>query len=597
MWLRIGAWLNRIPIGDPVDRSNAVFVQLLLIFEGLRLPLNKCYLLLNGHYHYPFPAAAVDLGTDLAMTLAAWSGLWLIRRGRLRGAVWLYLGTLFISAVIAYASLGFKASPRDMVPLLILTLGGLILGRRALWACYAMVCAIFAAGMTADGLAAAASGRPSFAQLLGAYSNLPSMAGNYLPIVIIIDRSIGALRRALAESNARGLRLQHEMAERERAQEALIHAQKMEAIGQLSGGVAHDFNNILGVILGFASERHRLDDLPGSPRQHAKALADALEGVETAARRGSAISRKLLNFSRRDYTRAETFDAAQALRELQPMLRQLLPAEIVLELETAAHALPIRIDRSQFDLAVLNIAGNARDAMPQGGRFRVSAGIGTAGTVEIALDDDGNGIEDAVRRHIFEPFFTTKPAGRGTGLGLAVVYGLIQRAGGSIKVESAPDRGARFQLSLPLVAQLAEPTPVGMLEQRLRVLLVDDDDALRNLLADALETGGCTVLSAACGAEAERLVREQAPPDVLVCDNRMPDTDGAGLLRRLREQLRDVPAILISAYLESDSQPPGAVDGLVERLPKPFAPDLLLQRVQQLAARRRPLAIGAEAAA
>lgn len=589
MWQRLLAWLKRLPIDDPVDRRNAFFMQLLMIYEGCEIPLNKVYLftfnpvymlLLTGREklpkEWPRHALAIDIGTDLAITVAAWLGFWLIRRGLFRQAVSQFIAIFLVSSLIAYSTFGYDQWPHDIQPVIELAIAGLMLGRRALWTIYAINMAIFAAGMATDHLRRFHTLYP----LMHAFSGLPSLMLAYLLMVIILDRSTSALRKSLAESNLQRLQLQHEMLERERTQEQLLHAQKMDAVGRLTSGIAHDFNNVLGIILGFGLERHRLDE-PGAARDaDTLALARALEGVEMAARRGASISGKLLNFSRRDVTHVETFDVTETLHELVPLLRQLLPPSVQLRIEPPEHALPIRFDRSQFELAVLNFASNARDAMPDGGEFVIAASMDDDGLATISLSDTGEGMSEDVRRHIFEPFFTTKPTGSGTGLGLSVVYGLIKGAGGELHVTSAPGRGTTFRIELRAADDLAEQAALAAAQDEVRVLLIDDDDDLRNMLAAALEQGGCRVIGAATGREAERYVESsQPPPQVLVCDNRMPDTDGISLLHRLRRHLPDVPVILISAYLEQDGQspPPDAV--FTERLPKPFAPNHLLARV------------------
>lgn len=457
MWHRLNAWLHRLPISDPVDRRNAVFMQFLLAFQGLRTPLMKIYLLSS---EWPYMTASffdrtalgekisitVDLGTDLAMTIAAWLGFYLIRVGKFRRAVTQFLATQLISGLFAYSAFGYKVSPGDSLLIMSLALGGLMLGRRALWTIYASILLIFAAGMTADYFHMPAGSRDVFA----AYSALLFRTFSYALITIILDRSIGALREALAESDMHRRQLQHEMIERERTHEQLLHSQKMDAVGRLAQGVAHDFNHVLSIVLGFARERHRLDE-PGADRSgDALALGHALEGVEMAARRADAISRKLLNFSRHDTTHVETFDIAEATVELELMLRQLFPASVRLVIHAPDLPQQIRFDRSQFELAVINIASNARDAMPNGGLFEVTIAPEAFGSVMLTLKDNGSGMTDALKARIFEPFFTTKPLGSGTGVGLTVVYNLVVNAGGTIEVESTPGGGTVFRVRFPL---------------------------------------------------------------------------------------------------------------------------------------------------
>jgi signal transduction histidine kinase/ActR/RegA family two-component response regulator len=600
MLQRLLAWFRRIPIDDPVDRRNGVFMQWLLLFEGLRMPLNKLYLLLfNWAYMRdtlydtartgPRVALAIDLATDAAMTLAAWIGIWLIRRGRFRPAVSMYVGVVLASAALAYGAFGYHENFVDLTLVVVLALSGLMLGRRALWTTYFVLMLVFAIGVIPPQIFSDAR---LWRVALETYIASPGRAlMSYLLIAIVIDRSINALRESLDESNTQRRELKHEIAERERTQEQLLHAQKMDAVGKLASGIAHDMNNVLGIILGFAMERDRLDPDP-PPDPDAQAMADALEGVELAARRGAAVCSKLLNFSRHDVTHTETFDAVSALRDIQPLLRQLLPPSVQLTIDMPRGGLPIRFDRSQFELALLNLASNARDAMPDGGHCTIALTSRDGSTVVLSIRDSGSGIPDELVHRIFEPFFTTKPADRGTGLGLSVVYSLVHRAGGDITVHSAHGGGSIFRIALPMAEIVDAQAPAEMPAGRVRVWLIDDDDSLRGVLAAALEKGGCTVSEAASGAEAERLLaRMEEPPHVLVCDYRMADTDGASLLQRLRRALHEVPAILISAYLDSDGSAAGLEDLHSERLPKPFAPSVLLTRVFAAARREQAAAL------
>jgi len=594
MFQRLHTWLNHIPISDPVDRRNAVFMQLFLAFVGTAIPLNKIFLLMQLNWAMiapffgrvlPWPRVVfgIDLSTDIAMTVSAWLGVYLIRKNLFRRAIALFLTVLLGSAVLAYATMGYSEVNDAQIVIMALAIGGLMLGRRVLWTIYATIVFAYAVGMTTEMLAH----HGGLHLLKGAYAALPSMAVSNLLVVIILDRSIHALRSSLAESNTQRRQLQLEIAERERTQEQLLHAQKMDAVGKLASGIAHDINNVLGIVLGFTQERHRLIEPDAEfVGKDALALADALEGAELAARRGAAVCRKLLNFSRRDVTHAETFDVPTTLRELQPLLRQLLPPTVNLVVNAPASPLSIHFDRSQFELALLNLASNSGDAMPDGGHCTISLAQEDASRVMLSISDTGTGMPEDIKSQIFEPFFTTKPTGRGTGLGLSVVYGLMQRAGGEIVVISEPGRGTTFHIHLPLADAAAAEVPLALPEGRVRVLLIDDDDDLRTLLSSTLENGGCEVYEAASGASARELITRMAqPPQVLVCDYRMPGMDGATLLRWLRQQLPRVPAILISAYLDTDGLPPGQEDPFSERLPKPFAPDALLMRVLAAASR------------
>jgi signal transduction histidine kinase len=438
---RVRDWLERVPVADPLDRRNASVMQLLLLFIGVMLPLNWAYhLFVVGMTAWR--GRDVLMAADFATAIAALAGFLLIRRGHFRRAIVIFLGVLLLGLAASSGATGFYVLMFDQTATVIsLVIGGLVLGRRALWVTLGVLVAVFAVGMIVDAKTLVALGKPPGA----AFGNAPSVFLSYLVISIIIDRCVAALRESLAESNERGHRLQCEMAERERAQNQLVHAQKMEAVGRVASGVAHDFDNVLGVILGYAARRERLAD--SGP----VALLDALEGIELAARRASAISRKLLTFSRNDVTTPETFDASAAVAELAPMLRQLFGPDVRVAV-TAEPGLrfPVRMDRGQFELVVLNIAANARDAMPDGGRFDVEMAAGTR-HVGIVLSDNGIGMNETVSARVFEPFFTTKPRGCGTGLGLGVVRDLIEDAGGDVGVASQPGQGTRFELRLPLV--------------------------------------------------------------------------------------------------------------------------------------------------
>ena len=450
-WKYASRWLQAAPIDDEVDRRNAPVMQLLLLFYALLLPLNWAWRLGSGGEISE--SRMLILGIDMLVSVLALVSIWMIRRGRFRPAVMLFLAMQLISLELVFFRTGVLSQVIDPAPtMLTLVISGLVLGRRALWIAYALLLGVFATGFASDAAKAVHRGVPLGAALV----NVPAVLISYSIITIILDRSIQALRESLAESNQRGLRLQHEMAERERAQARLVHAQKMETTGRLASGISHDFNNIPGVILGYAAQRREIPELYAQEARD-RAWEHALEGVEAAAVRGAAITRKLLSFTRHDTARPEVFDAAQALRELRPMLRQLFPHTTRVELPDASAGFPVELDRNEFDMMVLNIAANARDAMATGGSFRIGLQHRDEDRVELSLADDGIGMSPALQERIFEPFFTTKPAMDGTGLGLAVIRELVEAAGGDIRVESTPGAGSIFRIRLPL----AQPTAAG----------------------------------------------------------------------------------------------------------------------------------------
>lgn len=453
MWRRAAVWLNQISVGDPVDRRNAPFFQVLMVLMGTLVVLNWAYL----QFVVGMPqrrGGMTDVAMSLVTAVAAWCAFFLVRHGRFRDGVRLFLGAEVISQLIAYAATGLHAQLSDpTIPVLLVVLGGLMLGRRTLWWMFALLMVIFATGAVTDALHRAATGE----DWLRGISGLPHILLRYLVFAVIIDRCVAALRHSLDESISRGhaltranRRLRHEMAERERVHEQLVHAQKMEAVGRLAGGAAHDFNHVLSIILGYAGQRRRLAAEGG------EAWMKALKGIETAARRGAAICRKLLNFSRQDVSRTDIFDAGAALRELRPMLVQMFdePVRVDVCVDENAGALPICFDRGQFELIILNIAANARDALPDGGHFRVHVSRRASDdSVGITLRDDGTGMTPQVAERIFEPFFTTKAVDNGTGLGLAVVCDLLNKVHGGIRVESSPGGGSCFHIRMPLATE------------------------------------------------------------------------------------------------------------------------------------------------
>ncbi|KAB7770583.1 sensor histidine kinase [Xanthomonas maliensis] len=438
-------WLGRAPLADEVDRRNARVIQLLLLFLAVTIPATIVLALvlawpqLRGH---PVPPGMIiSLAMSLLIGACAAIGFVRVRKGALRGGVQLLLAAMLGSLLVNAAIHGFqKQLPDQLAQMLVLILAGLVLGRRALWISFVALLAMLGVGVGHDALSASAHTPGQ------AFFNVLPVLFSYLLVALLLDRTTEALRESLRESNARGQRLQREMQERERAQTQLIHAQKREITERMASGLAHDFNNILAVMSGFAATRH--DDELGHAAQRIAQLEDSLAAVEESAERGMAIVRRLLRFSRRDAEHVECFDAAVAVEALQPMLRQLLEARIVLRCVLPATPAPIRFERSQFELMLLNLASNSRDAIADRGQFEIVVSADGSGTV-IEVADDGDGMPAEVAAQVFEPFYSTKPADRGTGLGLAVVRDLVVRAGGQIQVRSAVGAGTRFRIVLP----------------------------------------------------------------------------------------------------------------------------------------------------
>jgi two-component system cell cycle sensor histidine kinase/response regulator CckA len=378
-----------------------------------------------------------------------------------------------------------------------------------------------------------------------------------------------------------------------RLEDQLRQAQKMEAVGRLAGGVAHDFNNLLTVITGF-SEMLCLRFAAGDP------LRDFIDQIHKAGERAASLTQQLLAFGRRQVLRPQVLDLNVALAGTEKMLRRLIGENIELVTMFDVHCGRVKADPGQLEQVIVNLAINAKDAMPEGGTltFR-TANVEVAGVqagsdcrpgpyVLLEVRDNGCGIPPEILGRIFEPFFTTKDRGRGTGLGLATVYGIVKQSGGHIEVESEPDVGTVFRVYLPFVApELPEPRlllpDVPVVGGHETVLLVEDEDAVRNLARRILEEQGYHVLEAADGEEALTLVQRFAGPiGILVTDVIMPRLSGRKLAEVLSARYPGLRVLYMSGYADDVLGPVGHVDKSVAFLQKPFAPAALAREVRKI---------------
>lgn len=574
-------WLRDVPVVDVVERRHAPVMQALMLFILVSLPANWAYhlLLVNSPTRRD---VSFDLIADAIVWTASLLGWVLIRRGRLHQGVIGLVAAMLVNLTVMYIFVGLTRGLLDQtLPVLTIVLGGLVLGRRSLWTLYVLLIVLFGIGGATDVFELQQRHYPR--PWLGA-ANWPSLALSYFVIALVLDQCVAAMRNSLDESRRMGgalsatnVALRKEMAAREEAQESLIHAQKMETVGRLASGVAHDFNNVLAVISGYVERAQSTGD--------AGQLHHMILGIAAATRRGTAVSRKLLSFSRRDSLREEVFAVADALRELEPMFRQLFDSTVTLRVDTpSGRPLHVRTDRGQFELILLNIAANARDAMGEKGCFHVGASLRERDAmqgVELSLADNGPGMSDVVLERIFEPFFTTKAAGSGTGLGLAVVRDVVDAAGGKVDVESQEGQGTTFRLWFPVAAVEA---PAGFRQRVVRVLLVEDDHELREMLLAALDDAGCVALATDNAFDAGRLLCEAGDSlEVVVSDCRMRGNEN-GRLDWLGEAR--LPVVLISASGEAEANRLRNLGFDVDCLPKPFPPTLLVERVRAVAERR-----------
>jgi len=381
-------------------------------------------------------------------------------------------------------------------------------------------------------------------------------------LVVVLNLSRGSLRRANAELAVRNAelgqandRLQTEMHERQRAEEALRQSQKMDALGQLVGGIAHDFNNLLMVISGGLQLLDRTDD---------PAKRDRLRlGVQQGVDRGVGLTRQLLAFSRTSALQARVVEIPKLLENVSMLLERSLRENIVVDISAPAETWRVEVDPSELELALVNLAVNARDAMPDGGVLRVTAhnrppdeGL-AVDHVRLVVADTGFGMSEETAKRVFEPFFTTKGVGRGTGLGLSQVYGFARSSGGRASVESQEGQGARVILDLPRtdkVAELAEIDGVSTPPTRNqgRVLLVEDDPAVAEMTAGLLVELGYAVDRAADGRAALDRLDAAGPYDLMLSDMVMPgDLTGLALASATRELRPQLPIVLVTGYSEA----------------------------------------------
>jgi len=386
-----------------------------------------------------------------------------------------------------------------------------------------------------------------------------------------------------------------DVTERKQLEAQLRQSQKMEAVGQLAGGIAHDFNNLLTTITGYSDLALRKLQ-PGDP------LSRSLEQIKKAGERAASLTQQLLAFSRKQFLQPKVLDLNAVVAEMEKMLQRLIGEDIVLQTELAATLGHIKADAGQIEQVILNLAVNARDAMPQGGRLTIETqnvdldeeyasrhiGVRAGPHVMLAVSDTGSGMDEETQRHIFEPFFTTKEVGKGTGLGLSTVYGIVTQSNGSLWVASKVNQGTTFTLYLPSideVAPIAKPkreTEAAILGAE-TILLAEDDEMVRNLVCEVLKRYDYQVLEATNGGEAARLSEEyQGPIDLLLTDVIMPEMSGRELAKRLVQLRPEMKVLYMSGYPDHAIVQHGMLDPETPFLQKPFTPHALARRVRDV---------------
>ena len=400
-----------------------------------------------------------------------------------------------------------------------------------------------------------------------------------------LKRRESALRAAVrdAEESARALRERNEQLE---------HSQRMESIGRLAGGVAHDFNNLLMVITGYTEAA--IDQAEGQA-----GLEESLNEILKAGDQAAVLTRQLLAFSRRQLLEPKTIQMNELIREFTGMVRRLLPENVRVENHLSHDLWSVFIDPHRIEQVLMNLAVNARDAMPTGGVLSIGtenrvfvggdvSGLAPGEYVRVSVRDTGCGMDEETQARAFEPFFTTKAMGKGTGLGLSMAYGTVIQSGGGIEIDSGPEEGCEIGLLLPR-AESAEDEAFESGDEHgdavgtERILVVEDDSSVRRLVVDRLARSGFRVESASDGAiAAERLESDGECFDLLISDLVMPNLGGEELVRRCDQVLGDTPVIFLSGYSEHVVAVDTFGDRLVEVVQKPLRPRSLIHRVRML---------------
>jgi signal transduction histidine kinase len=433
-----------------------------------------------------------------------------------------------------------------------------------------------------DAMLVAASRRSDFPT--AAQRLLLGVGANQAAIAIRRWRAEQALQRLNDELEQR---VAAEIDERMEVEEAFRQAQKMEAIGQLTGGIAHDFNNLLAAVLGSLQLlRKRMAPDPAAVR--------LVEGAIEGAERGVSLTQRLLAFARQQDLRPRAVDAAELICGMIAMLRGSIGPMIEIETELAADLWPAHVDANQLELALLNLALNGRDAMPEGGRLRFGArnatiagnahdGLAAGDYVCLTVTDDGTGMDEATLARATDPFFTTKGVGKGTGLGLSMVQGVAAQSQGALRLSSRPDSGTTAELWLPraegLPATIALPAaPPAQQLRPCTILLVDDDALISMATSEMLKDLGHQVFEAPSGNKALEILHAGAAVDVVITDQAMPGMTGTQLVAEIRAAWPDLPVMIATGYAEL----PEDRDRKLPRLDKPYGQDDLAAAIEKL---------------